>query len=59
ADCYRDYAKILALEAAGSAQAADRIRAHMLGRGSADSQDQWQKVGGSLYTSALTALAAR
>lgn len=59
ADCYRDYAKILALEAAGSAQAADRIRAHMLGRGSADSQDQWHKVGGSLYTSALTSLAAR
>jgi len=59
ADCYRDYAKILALDAAGSAQTAGRIRAHMLGRGLADSQDQWHKVGGSLYTSALTALAAR
>ncbi len=57
ADCYRDYAKVLALEAAGSAQAADWIRAQMRGRD--DSQDQWHKVGGSLYTSALTALAAR
>ena len=57
ADCYRDYAKILALEAAGSAQAADKIRARMFDRDT-DSQDQWEMVGGSLYTTALTALAA-
>lgn len=59
ADCYRDYAKILALDAAGSAHAADKVRARMLDRNIDDSQDQWHKVGGSLYTSALTSLAAR
>ncbi|MDD4102581.1 MAG: terpene cyclase/mutase family protein [Kiritimatiellae bacterium] len=58
ADCYRDYAKVLALDAAGAAHAADKVRARMLDCGLADSRDQWHKVGGSLYTSALTSLAA-
>ena len=59
ADCYRDYAKILALDAAGSGHEANKIRARMLANNRTARQDQWQQVGGRLYTSALTSLAAR
>ena len=59
ADCYRDYAKVLAFESAGSQPQADAVRGQMLKRRQAGSQDQWEKVGGQLYTSALTALVAK
>lgn len=60
ADCYRDYAKVLAFEAAGAEGPAESVRRQMAaGRGRAATQDQWGSVGGKLYTTALTALAAK
>jgi len=59
ADCYRDYAKVLAFDSAGSAQQADTVRRQMAACASAGSPDQWATVGGRLYTTALTALAAK
>lgn len=60
ADCYRDYAKVLAFEAAGAKGPAESVRRQMAaGRGRAATQDQWGSVGGKLYTTALTALAAK
>ncbi len=59
ADCYRDYAKVLAFESSGAQAQADAVRAHMLERRQTGVQDQWEKVGGQLYTTALTALVAK
>ncbi len=59
ADCYRDYAKVLAFESAGAGPQAAAVRRQMLQRQAAGSRDQWETVGGKLYTTALTALAAR
>lgn len=59
ADCYRDYAKVLAFDSAGSARQADKVRQQMAVCASAGGPDQWATVGGKLYTSALTALAAK
>lgn len=58
ADCYRDYAKVLAFDSAGSRQQADAVRRQMLKLQAAGSRDQWENVGGKLYTTALTMLAA-
>jgi hypothetical protein len=59
ADCYRDYAKVLAFESAGEAERAEAVRGGMRRRLRAGGCDQWQGVGGALYTHALAALAAR
>ena len=59
ADCYRDYAKVLALDAAGAEKLADAVRGQMLRHQTAGAEDQWGAVGGRLYTTALTALAAK
>lgn len=59
ADCYRDYAKVLAFDSAGSSQQADAVRQQMLKLNEAGERDQWETVGGKLYTTALTALAAK
>ncbi len=59
ADCYRDYAKILAFESAGARAQAEQVRSRMLAQQRAALTDQWAAVGGRLYTTALTALAAR
>jgi len=53
-DCYRDYAKILALESAGRFVSAEQIRAHM--RKQERHDDQWARAGGRLYTTSVTAL---
>jgi hypothetical protein len=58
ADCYRDYAKVLAFESAGSVAQAATVRRQMQAQQSAAQPDQWEAVGGRLYTTALTALAA-
>jgi len=58
-DCYRDYAKVMAFEAAGARRQADVVRGDMLKRQVAGDSDQWDGVGGKLYTTALTALASR
>lgn len=59
ADCYRDYAKVLAFDSAGASRQADAVRQHMLKQQEAGSRDQWEGVGGKLYTTALTLLASR
>lgn len=59
ADCYRDYVKALAFESAGSGAQAEAVRRQMVARQKAGDRDQWQSVGGRLYTTALTQLAAR
>ena len=59
ADCYRDYAKVLALDAAGAEKLADAVRGQMLKHQTAGAEDQWGAVGGRLYMTALTALAAK
>jgi len=59
ADCYRDYAKALAFESAGSGAQAEAVRRQMAARQKAGCQDQWESVGGRLYTTAFTLLAAR
>ena len=59
ADCYRDYAKVLAFDSAGAGQQADAVRRQMLKQQEAGSRDQWEAVGGRIYTTALTMLAAR
>jgi squalene cyclase len=59
ADCYRDYAKVLAFDSAGNGQQANAVRGHMLEQQAAGSRDQWESVGGKLYTTALTLLAAK
>lgn len=59
ADCYRDYAKVLAFESAGSTTQAETVRRQMQVQQKAARPDQWERVGGKLYTTALTALAAR
>ncbi len=59
ADCYRDYVKILAFDAAGSALQAEEVRGHMVKDQQTGQSDQWQTVGGKLYTATLTALAAK
>jgi hypothetical protein len=59
ADCYRDYAKVLAFESAGSSSQAAAVRRQMQSQREAAQPDQWGTVGGRLYTTALTALAAR
>jgi len=59
ADCYRDYAKVLAFEAVGESRRADAVRGRMLKRQEIGEDDQWENVGGRLYTTALTALVAK
>ena len=59
ADCYRDYAKVLAFESAGATARAEAVRRQMHAQQKAAQPDQWESVGGKLYTTALTALAAR
>lgn len=57
ADCYRDYAKTLAFAAAGAAEQAARVSRQMIAHHQAGARDQWERVGGRLYTAALTRLA--
>jgi len=59
ADCYRDYAKVLAFESAGSSAQAEVVRQRMRTQQKDARPDQWEAVGGRLYTTAFTALAAR
>lgn len=59
ADCYRDYAKIMAFEAAGANRQADRVRDGMLKRQADGENDQWGAVGGKLYTTAFIELASK
>lgn len=59
ADCYRDYAKVLAFESAGAVAQAERVRQQMRSQQESALPDQWGTVGGRLYTAALTALAAK
>ena len=59
ADCYRDYAKVLAFDSAGANALAETVRKQMHAQQKSAQPDQWAKVGGQLYTTALTALAAR
>jgi len=59
ADCYRDYAKALAFESAGSGAQAEAVRRQMAARQRAGCRDQWESVGGRLYTTAFTLLASR
>jgi hypothetical protein len=53
-DCYRDYAKIMALELDGKLAEALRIRQAM--KSLSKNPDTWQLAGGELYTVAFTAL---
>ncbi|MEI6647418.1 MAG: hypothetical protein WCP12_15385 [bacterium] len=53
-DCYRDYAKIMALELAGKKGEALRVRQAM--KSLSKNPDTWQLAGGELYTVAFTAL---
>ncbi|MEI7948113.1 MAG: prenyltransferase/squalene oxidase repeat-containing protein [bacterium] len=53
-DCYRDYAKIVALELDGKPAEALRIRQAM--KSLSINPDTWQLAGGELYTVAFTAL---
>ena len=59
ADCYRDNAKVLAFDSVGANAQAETVRKQMHVQQQAAQPDQWAKVGGRLYTTALTALAAR
>ena len=59
ADCYRDYAKVLAFESAGEGGRANAVRGGMLERRQTGGHDQWEKVGGTLYTQTFTALVAK
>jgi hypothetical protein len=59
ADCYRDAVKVLAFESAGAGGEAETVRGGMLRRWRSGAQDQWEKVGGALYTRAFTVLAAK
>lgn len=53
-DCYRDYAKIIALQLAGKRDEAQRIRKEM--ESLRHTPDTWRIAGGELYTVAFTAL---
>jgi hypothetical protein len=53
-DCYRDYAKIMALELAGKRDHALRIRNEM--KTLLNVPDTWRVAGGDLYTTTFTAL---
>lgn len=53
-DCYRDYAKIVALELAGKRDHALRIRNEM--KNLLNLPDTWRVAGGDLYTTTFTAL---
>ena len=59
ADCYRDYAKVLAFESAGENGRADAVRGGMRDRRQAGGSDQWERVGGTLYTQTFTALSSK
>jgi len=59
ADCYRDYAKVKVFDSLGQSARADALRLRMRLQQKAAQQDQWGVVGGKLYTTAFTALAAR
>ena len=59
ADCYRDYAKVKVFDSLGQSARADALRLRMRLQQKAAQQDQWGFVGGKLYTTAFTALAAR
>ncbi|MEI7898713.1 MAG: prenyltransferase/squalene oxidase repeat-containing protein [bacterium] len=58
-DCYRDYAKALAYDSAGAVGQAAAVRRQMLKHQELGCRDQWEPVGGKLYTTALTMLAAK
>jgi len=58
-DCYRDYAKVLAFDSVGDRRQATALRQQMQQRQAAGARDQWETVGGKLYATALTMLAAR
>lgn len=58
ADCYRDYAKTLAFASAGASEQAARVFRQMTARHQAGARDQWEGVGGRLYTAALRCLAS-
>jgi len=57
-DCYRDYAKVMAFESTGNKAQADAVRRRLFAQRKAGDRDQWESVGGSLYTAAFTVLAA-
>lgn len=57
-DCYRDYAKVMAFESTGNKTWADAVRQRLFAQRKAGDRDQWESVGGSLYTAAFTVLAA-
>ena len=59
ADCYRDYAKVLAFESAGEGGRANAVRGGMQERRQAGGHDQWESVGGTLYTQTFSALVAK
>jgi len=59
ADCYRDYAKVLAFESAGASARAEAVRRQMQAYQKAAQPDQWGSVGGKLYTAAFAVLSAR
>jgi len=59
ADCYRDYAMVMAFESAGEIARAEAVRQDMRRRLQANAPDPWEPIGGALYTRAFTALAAR
>lgn len=59
-DCYRDYAKVLAFQAAGDEQAVRTVQAKLVDAASQPlSEDAWGRVGGQLYTSSLSILAQK
>ncbi len=59
ADCYRDYAEVLAFASAGEDRRAEAVRRRMRTQRQTGQPDQWAAVGGQLYTYALNALAAK
>lgn len=59
ADCYRDYAQVLAFVSAGNVERADSVRHRMRKDQEVGRHDQWEAAGGLLYTTALTALASK
>lgn len=59
ADCYRDYARVLAFDAAGAKRQAAAVRSRMAKLQKLGQPDQWESAGGKLYLTALTALASK
>lgn len=59
ANCYRDYARVLAFEAAGAKRQANAVRSRMAKLQKGGQPDQWESAGGKVYTTALAALASK